>query len=50
MCSLPATGYDFDPPHLHSAVMTDLVCHASQWPLLAQCTLQPKLNSRCSEL
>ena len=26
MCSLPAMGYDFDPPHLHSVVMTDLVC------------------------
>ena len=26
MCSLPAMGYDFDPPHLHTVVMTDLVC------------------------
>ena len=25
MCSLPAMGYDFDPPHLHTVVMTDLV-------------------------
>ena len=31
MCSLPAMGYDFDPPHLHSVVMTDLVI------LLASC-------------
>ncbi|BDA43217.1 probable inactive purple acid phosphatase 27 [Coccomyxa sp. Obi] len=25
MCSEPAISYDFDPPHLHSAVMTGLV-------------------------
>lgn len=34
MCSLPAMGYDFDPPHLHTVVMTDLVCHS---PDLALC-------------
>ena len=32
MCSLPAMGYDFDPPHLHSGVMTDLVHPPSQLP------------------
>ena len=32
MCSLPAIGYDFDPPHLHSVVMTDLVHPPSQLP------------------
>lgn len=25
MCSMPAAGYDFRPPHLHTVILTDLV-------------------------
>ena len=29
MCSMPAAGYDFEPPHLHSVVLPDLVIACS---------------------
>ena len=47
MCSLPAAGYDFDPPHLHSAIMTDLVCQSPQQSLSS---VLGKLDGQCSEL
>ena len=33
MCGLPASGYSFDPPNLHSAIMTGLVRHLARLPL-----------------
>lgn len=47
MCSLPAAGYDFDPPHLHSAIMTDLVCQSPQQSLIS---VLPKLDGQCGKL
>ena len=42
MCSMPAAGYDFEPPHLHSVVLPDLV---SPRCLLLNSIFELRLNS-----
>lgn len=47
MCGLPAAGYSFEPPNLHSAVMTGLVRHRRRRMVLAHAFLPCPCDCNC---